>query len=107
MARVGPTFGRYLAGRNLSSRDELEDALIQLSVARSLLDALAAHAGTSRDQALAVSFADEIGPEIRHCAHQLGDSKAYDVDAIVAQSASAHPDRSAGTSPSLVQYVQR
>lgn len=79
-----------LNGRSLSSRYELEDALIQLSVARSLLDCLAAHAGTSRDQALAISFADEIGPEIRHCAHQLGNTKAYDIDAIVAESASDH-----------------
>ncbi|KAI0089865.1 hypothetical protein BDY19DRAFT_941194 [Irpex rosettiformis] len=79
-----------LNGRNLSTHYELEDALIQLSVARALLDELAAHATTSRDQALAVAFADEIGPEIRHCAHQLGNNKSYDVDAIVAESASAH-----------------
>lgn len=77
-----------LNGRNLSNRYDLEDALIQLSVARSLLDELAAHASTSRDQALATAFADEIGPEIRHCAHQLGNTKAYDVDAIVAEAAS-------------------
>jgi hypothetical protein len=32
---------------------------------------------------LAVLFADEIGPEIRYCAHQLGHQKAYDIDGIV------------------------
>lgn len=79
-----------LNGRFLRHRYEFEDALAQLSVARSLLDEIATHASTSRDQALATAFADEIGPEIRHCAHELGDNKAYDVDAIVAESASAH-----------------
>ncbi|EED85717.1 predicted protein [Postia placenta Mad-698-R] len=51
-------------GRFLRHRYDYEDALAQLSVARSLLDALAAKAATSRDQALATAFADEIGPEI-------------------------------------------
>jgi len=72
-------------GRFLRYRDEYEDALVQLSIARSLLDHLATNAATSRDQALAVLFADEIGPEIRHCAHELGQAKAYDIDGIVAQ----------------------
>ena len=77
-------------GRFLRYRDEFEDALIQLSVARSLLDELAERADTSRDQALATLFADEIGPEIRYCAHELGREKAYDVDAIVKELAGRH-----------------
>lgn len=72
-------------GRFLRYREEFEDAVLQLSVARSLLDDLAASARTSRDQALAILFSDEIGPEIRYCAHELGRSKAYDVDSIVAE----------------------
>ncbi|KAF5314115.1 hypothetical protein D9611_006920 [Ephemerocybe angulata] len=72
-------------GRFLRYRYEYDDALVQLSIARSLLDELAAAATTSRDQALAVLFADEINPEIRHCAHELGQAKAYDIDGIVAQ----------------------
>lgn len=72
-------------GRFLRYRDEFEDALVQLSIARSLLDELAGAATTSRDQALAVLFADEISPEIRHCAHELGRAKAYDIDGIVAE----------------------
>lgn len=72
-------------GRFLRYREEFEDAVVQLSVARSLLDELASSAQTSRDQALAVLFADEIGPEIRYCAHELGRSKSYDVDGIVAE----------------------
>ena len=79
-----------LNGRFLRFRYDFDDALAQLCVARSLLDELAAHASTSRDQALAVAFADEIGAEIRHCAHELGNSKAYDIDAIVAETAPAH-----------------
>ncbi|KAJ7226111.1 hypothetical protein GGX14DRAFT_423922 [Mycena pura] len=79
-----------LNGRFLRYRDDFEDALIQLSVARGLLDELAASAFTSRDQALATLFSDEIGPEIRHCAHELGRTKAYDVDAIVAELAGKH-----------------
>ncbi|KAJ6569541.1 hypothetical protein B0H19DRAFT_1066254 [Mycena capillaripes] len=79
-----------LNGRFLRYRDEFDDALIQLSVARGLLDELAASAPTSRDQALAVLFSDEVGPEIRYCAHELGRTKAYDIDGIVAEIAGKH-----------------
>lgn len=79
-----------LNGRFLRYRDEFEDALVQLSVARNLLDELADRASTSRDQALATLFADDIGPEIRYCAHELGRSKAYDVDGIVKELGSKH-----------------
>ncbi|KAJ7238993.1 hypothetical protein B0H12DRAFT_1136495 [Mycena haematopus] len=79
-----------LNGRFLRYRDEFEDALIQLSVARGLLDELAASAPTSRDQALATLFSDEVGPEIRYCAHELGRTKAYDIDGIVAEIAGKH-----------------
>ncbi|KAJ7771957.1 hypothetical protein DFH07DRAFT_953249 [Mycena maculata] len=79
-----------LNGRFLRYRDEFEDALIQLSVARGLLDELAASAPTSRDQALATLFSDGIGPEIRYCAHELGRTKAYDIDGIVAGVAGKH-----------------
>lgn len=81
-----------LNGRFLRYRDEFTDALIQLSVARSLLDDLANTSSTSRDQALAILFSDEIGPEIRYCAHELGHSKAYDVNGIVAELAPKHRD---------------
>lgn len=54
------------------------------------MDELAERAETSRDQALATLFADEIGPEIRYCAHELGREKAYDVDAIVKELAGRH-----------------
>ncbi|KAH9855810.1 hypothetical protein C2E23DRAFT_882593 [Lenzites betulinus] len=79
-----------LNGRFLRQRFDFEDALVQLSVARNLLDSLADAAPTSRAQALAVSFADEVGPEIRHCAHELRRDKAYDVDAVVADIAPKH-----------------
>jgi signal recognition particle subunit SRP68 len=80
-------------GRFLRYRDDYEDALVQLCVARSLLDELAGTAATSRDQALATLFGDEIGPEIRHCAHEMGHEKAYDVDGIVASLASKHKNQ--------------
>jgi signal recognition particle subunit SRP68 len=79
-----------LNGRFLRYRDDFEDALIQLSVARHLLDELADRAVTSRDQALATVFADGIGPEIRYCAHELGRERAYDVDAITAELSEEH-----------------
>ena len=79
-----------LNGRFLRYRDDFEDALVQLSVARNLLDELADRANTSRDQALATLFADDIGPEIRYCAHELGRSKAYDVDGIVREFSAKH-----------------
>lgn len=77
-------------GRLFRHRYEFEDALVQLSVARGLLDELAGRAATSRDQALATAFADEIGPEIRHCAHEMRLQNSYDVDAIVANVAPKH-----------------
>ncbi|KAG6869031.1 hypothetical protein C0993_004704 [Termitomyces sp. T159_Od127] len=70
-------------GRLLRAKDAFADALAQLGVARGVLDVLAERAGTSRAQALCVLFADEIGPEIRYCAHEMGEERAYDVDAIV------------------------
>ncbi|THU88457.1 hypothetical protein K435DRAFT_782041 [Dendrothele bispora CBS 962.96] len=79
-----------LNGRFLRYRDDFEDALTQLSVARNLLDELAQLAPTSRDQALATLFSDDIGPEIRYCAHELGHQKAYDIDGIVAEIAVKH-----------------
>jgi signal recognition particle subunit SRP68 len=95
-----------LNGRFLRYRDEFEDALPLLSVARNLLDELAASATTSRDQALAIMFSDEIGPEIRHCAHELGRQKAYDIDGIVAEIAPAHQGRLVEGFDSLVAKLR-
>ncbi|KAF5393532.1 hypothetical protein D9757_000578 [Collybiopsis confluens] len=74
-----------LNGRFLLSREDFESALPQLSVTRRILDILADHATTSKDHALAVLWADQVGPMIRWSAHQMGREKAYDVDSIVAQ----------------------
>jgi signal recognition particle subunit SRP68 len=96
-----------LNGRFLRFRDEFEDGLIQLSVARGLLDNLAAQASTSRDQALATLFSDEIGPEIRYCAHELGHSKAYDVDGIVSTLASKHRNKIVDGCDTLLEDLKR
>ena len=95
-----------LNGRFLRYRDELEDALVQLSVARSILDVLAESAETSRDQALATYFADEIGPEIRYCAHELGRAKAYDVDGIVREQSEKHRAQIVDGYETLVQKLK-
>jgi signal recognition particle subunit SRP68 len=95
-----------LNGRFLRYRDELEDALVQLSVARGILDVLAESAETSRDQALATYFADEIGPEIRYCAHELGRAKAYDVDGIVREQATLHRAQIVDGYEALVQKLK-
>ncbi|KAF8870563.1 hypothetical protein CPB85DRAFT_1446023 [Mucidula mucida] len=79
-----------LNGRFLRYREEFDDALVQLSVARHLLDELAGAARTSKDQALATLFGDEIGPEIRYCAHELGRAEAYNVDKIVGEVAATN-----------------
>lgn len=76
-------YSLVLNGRFLRYRDDFEAALGYLCVARDLLDRMASAAASSRDQALARYFGDEISPEIRYCAHEMGDSKAYDVDNIV------------------------
>lgn len=96
-----------LNGRFLRYRDDFEDALVQLSVARHLLDELADRADTSRDQALATLFADEIGPEIRYCAHELGREKVYDVDAIVAELAGKHRNDIVEGCESLLQKLKQ
>ncbi len=96
-----------LNGRFLRHRYDFGDALVQLSVARSLLDELAAHASTSRDQALATAFADEIGPEIRHCSHEMGNTKAYDVDSIVLESAATQKNQLVEGYDKLVQEFSR
>ena len=77
-----------------------------MSVARGLLDELAASATTSRDQALAVLFADEIGPEIRYCAHELGREKSYDVDGIVAKFAAKHRNEVVEGCDALINKLQ-
>ncbi|KAK7059235.1 signal recognition particle subunit srp68 [Paramarasmius palmivorus] len=96
-----------LNGRFLRYRDDFEDALIQLCVARYLLDELAGAAPTSRDQALATFFSDEIGPEIRYCAHELGRSKAYDVDAIVNELSAKHKNEFVEGCESIVQRFRQ
>ena len=95
-----------LHGRFLRYRDEFEDALIQLSVARGLLDDLGNSASTSRDQALAILFSDEIGPEIRYCAHELGRAKAYDVNGIVAELSPKHRNQLVENCDELVANLQ-
>ena len=96
-----------LNGRFLRYRDEFEDALLQLSVARNLLDELADRAGTSRDQALATLFADDIGAEIRYCAHELGRSKAYDIDGIIKELASKHKNQIVEGCDALVDQLKK
>ncbi|KAI0286735.1 hypothetical protein BGY98DRAFT_1086767 [Russula aff. rugulosa BPL654] len=88
-----------LNGRFLRYRDEFEDALVQLSVARGILDELAESADTSRDQALATYFGDEIGPEIRSC-------KAYDVDGIVREQSAQHRAQIVDGYEALVQRLK-
>jgi signal recognition particle subunit SRP68 len=95
-----------LNGRFLRYRDELEDALVQLSVARGILDELAESVETTRDQALATYFADEIGPEIRYCAHELGRAKAYDVDGIVREQSARHRAQIVDGYEALVQKLK-
>ncbi|KAJ3514928.1 hypothetical protein NLJ89_g2082 [Agrocybe chaxingu] len=95
-----------LNGRFLRYRDDFEDALIQLSVARGLLDDLANTASTSRDQALAVLFSDEISPEIRYCAHELGRVKAYDINGIVSELSPKYRNQIVESCDSLVTKLQ-
>ncbi|KAG8889510.1 hypothetical protein FRB98_003984 [Tulasnella sp. 332] len=73
-----------ISGRFQRSKDEFNPALKDLCVCRALLDQLVASARSSRDQALYTVFSDEIDPEIRHCAHEIGRAKAYDIVAVVA-----------------------
>lgn len=72
-----------LRGRFQRVREEYDTGVASLSVARSMLDELTAQAPTSHDQAIASVFIDDIAPEIRYCAHELGHKRAYDIDAIV------------------------
>ena len=95
-----------IQGRYNRTKDEFEAALIQLSVCRSILDQMAAFAVSSRDQALAAVFADEIGPEIRYCAHELGRSKAYDVDGVVAELTPKHSEKTVQGYNELIEALK-
>lgn len=85
-------YSLVLHGKVLRYRDDFAPALANLAVAKSILDELAASAISSRDQALAAAFVDEISPEIRYCAHELGRARAYDIDGIVAEQVPKHRD---------------
>lgn len=83
-------FVLILNGRFLKHRDNYQDTLTQLCIARELLDHLAAQASTSREQALATLFSDEISVEIRYCAYQLGWKNATEVEKIVQEISQQH-----------------
>lgn len=62
-------------------RSQWEKALQTLSVARNLLNAIAANSDTSRAEALANSFVDAGEAQMRYSAYQLGNSE-QDMDKI-------------------------
>lgn len=64
-------------------RSQSEKALQTLSVARKLLNAIAANSATSRAEALANSFVDAGEAQMRYSAYQLGNSE-QDMDKIAA-----------------------
>ncbi|KAG8695875.1 hypothetical protein FRC09_008872, partial [Ceratobasidium sp. 395] len=72
-----------IRGRFLRLQDDFQPGLEALVAARTIIDVLAGVAPSSRDHALLIQFADEIAPEIRHCAHELGLARAYDITGIV------------------------
>jgi signal recognition particle subunit SRP68 len=72
-----------IRGRLLRLQDDFQPGLEALVAARTIIDSLADVAPSSRDHALLIQFADEIAPEIRHCAHELGLARAYDITGIV------------------------
>ncbi|KAG8709134.1 hypothetical protein FRC08_018525 [Ceratobasidium sp. 394] len=72
-----------IRGRFLRLQDDFQPGLEALVAARTIIDTLAEVAPSSRDHALLIQFADEIAPEIRHCAHELGLARAYDITGIV------------------------
>lgn len=84
-ASLGEAIAYHLTirGRLLRLQDEFQPGLEALVTARAVLDALCKCATSSRDQAIFVQFSDEIAPEVRHCAHELGLARAYDIDGIV------------------------
>jgi signal recognition particle subunit SRP68 len=93
-------------GRFLRHRADYEDALHQLCVARGLLDELSQAASSTRDQALYALFGDDVGPEIRHCAHELGSNRAHDVDGLVKHFGEKHRAELVSGYDALVQGIQ-
>ncbi|KAH7338081.1 hypothetical protein B0J17DRAFT_660687 [Rhizoctonia solani] len=73
-----------IRGHWLCLQDEFRPGLEALVAARTVFDALSKAAGSSCDHAIYVQFSDEVVPEIRHYAHELGLTRAYDIDGIVA-----------------------
>ena len=85
-------YALIMKGKFMRFKEEFESALYHLSVAREVLDVLAANAETSRDQALATFFSDDISPELRHCAHEQGHAESYNIDLIVKEFSPMHRD---------------
>lgn len=96
-----------LNSRFLRHRDDFENALIQLSVARGLLDNLAITASTTHDQALATLYSDEIGPEIRYCAHALGHERPHDINSIVSDLSPKYKNQIVENCDNLVSLLQQ
>jgi signal recognition particle subunit SRP68 len=52
-------------------------------------------------------FADDIGAEIRYCAHELGRSKAYDIEGIVKELAAKHRNRIVEGCDALIAQLKK
>jgi signal recognition particle subunit SRP68 len=72
-----------LSGKLSLKRDDFTTTLTTLSTAHHLLDMMRTNSSSSRDQALANVFIDEISPEIRYSAHELKRGRSHDVQQIV------------------------
>ncbi len=77
------TYSRIISGRLALKKDDFSAALSSLCAAHHLLDVLTRSSPSTRDQALASVFIDEISPEIRYCAHELKTNRSHDVQRIV------------------------
>jgi signal recognition particle subunit SRP68 len=73
-------------------RDQFDLAVKHHSVAYYLLILLQSVQRSSRDQALANLFIDEISPEIRFSAHELGMNRAHDVPKLAEATGSKYSD---------------
>jgi len=99
-------YAHILTAKLSFKRDQFDLAVKHHSVAYHLLTLLQSVQRSSRDHALANVFMDEISPEIRFSAHELGISRSHDVPKLVESNGKKHSASSISNYQELAHNLQ-
>jgi signal recognition particle subunit SRP68 len=98
-------YSRIISGRLALKKDDFGTALASLAAAHHILDMLTQSYQSTRDQALASVFIDDISPEIRYCAHELKSNRAHEIPRIVASVGPKECEQSIPNFPALSKAI--